>query len=266
MRGRSAGPMQYCAERHVHAFKSRIPSRQLQRGNRGEQVVLSVAHRRHLEASITALRSAHPPGSRSHLVAPMSVVLSGTRGPVWSRSIVAVIRGVPSMSFGALKVWDSPCRNPYRARECRRGRCSPQSATPNLTAVRRADDKSVMSGPGRAGQLPQLHLAILWGTGWQGGHLHELVFEEANYGPTSLSRICSVPFAPALGAAARHPRAARLCLRPVAHPARSPVPPRRHLPVRFPDGRWSHGSGSRWHSSSSRRDARRDHQRSSTRS
>jgi hypothetical protein len=31
--------------------------------------------------------------------------------------------------------------------------------------------------------LPQLHV-ILWGTGWQGGHLHEFVFEEGNYGPT----------------------------------------------------------------------------------
>lgn len=33
-------------------------------------------------------------------------------------------------------------------------------------------------------KLPQLHVAILWGTGWQGGHLHEFVFEEGNYGPT----------------------------------------------------------------------------------
>lgn len=32
--------------------------------------------------------------------------------------------------------------------------------------------------------LPRLHVAILWGTGWQGGHLHEFMFEDANYGPS----------------------------------------------------------------------------------
>lgn len=33
-------------------------------------------------------------------------------------------------------------------------------------------------------KLPQLHVAILWCTGWDGGHLHEFIFEEANYGPS----------------------------------------------------------------------------------
>lgn len=31
--------------------------------------------------------------------------------------------------------------------------------------------------------LSRLHVALLWGTGWQGGHLHEFVFADANYGP-----------------------------------------------------------------------------------
>ena len=30
--------------------------------------------------------------------------------------------------------------------------------------------------------LSRLHVALLWGTGWQGGHLHEFVFADASYG------------------------------------------------------------------------------------
>lgn len=31
-------------------------------------------------------------------------------------------------------------------------------------------------------KLPSLHVALLWGTGWQGGHIHEFIFADANYG------------------------------------------------------------------------------------
>ena len=31
--------------------------------------------------------------------------------------------------------------------------------------------------------LSRLHVVLLWGTGWQGGHLHEFVFADASYGP-----------------------------------------------------------------------------------
>lgn len=31
-------------------------------------------------------------------------------------------------------------------------------------------------------QLPSLHVTLLFGTGWQGGHIHEFVFADANYG------------------------------------------------------------------------------------
>jgi Plasmid pRiA4b ORF-3-like protein len=31
-------------------------------------------------------------------------------------------------------------------------------------------------------KLPLLHAALLRGTGWQGGHLHEFIFADANYG------------------------------------------------------------------------------------
>jgi hypothetical protein len=33
-------------------------------------------------------------------------------------------------------------------------------------------------------ELPLLHVVLLWGTGWEGGHLHEFVFPAANYGPS----------------------------------------------------------------------------------
>ncbi|RST47799.1 plasmid pRiA4b ORF-3 family protein [Variovorax sp. MHTC-1] len=32
-------------------------------------------------------------------------------------------------------------------------------------------------------KLPLLHVMLLWSTGWDGGHLHEFVFGDANYGP-----------------------------------------------------------------------------------
>ncbi len=32
-------------------------------------------------------------------------------------------------------------------------------------------------------KLSRLHVAFLWGTGWDGGHLHEFVFADAHYGP-----------------------------------------------------------------------------------
>lgn len=32
-------------------------------------------------------------------------------------------------------------------------------------------------------ELPLLHVMLLWGTGWGGGHLHEFVFGDASYGP-----------------------------------------------------------------------------------
>ena len=31
-------------------------------------------------------------------------------------------------------------------------------------------------------KLPSLHVALLWGTGWQGGHIYEFIFADANYG------------------------------------------------------------------------------------
>ena len=31
-------------------------------------------------------------------------------------------------------------------------------------------------------KLPSLHAALLWGTGWQGGHIHEFIFADMNYG------------------------------------------------------------------------------------
>ena len=31
-------------------------------------------------------------------------------------------------------------------------------------------------------KLPALHLTLLWAMGWQGGHLHEFEFADANYG------------------------------------------------------------------------------------
>jgi hypothetical protein len=31
-------------------------------------------------------------------------------------------------------------------------------------------------------ELPQLHVVLLWGMGWQGGHMHEFMFAEASYG------------------------------------------------------------------------------------
>jgi hypothetical protein len=30
-------------------------------------------------------------------------------------------------------------------------------------------------------ELPQLHVTLLWGTGWDGGHIHEFVFGHDNY-------------------------------------------------------------------------------------
>jgi hypothetical protein len=33
-------------------------------------------------------------------------------------------------------------------------------------------------------ELPLLHLMLLWGMGWQGGHLHEFVFGHDHYGPS----------------------------------------------------------------------------------
>ena len=30
-------------------------------------------------------------------------------------------------------------------------------------------------------ELPQLHVMLLWGTGWDGGHIHEFVFGHDNY-------------------------------------------------------------------------------------
>ena len=33
-------------------------------------------------------------------------------------------------------------------------------------------------------KLSMLHVALLWGTGWQGGHLHEFIFGRDNYGPS----------------------------------------------------------------------------------
>ena len=32
-------------------------------------------------------------------------------------------------------------------------------------------------------ELPMLHATLLFGTGWQGGHIHEFVFGRDNYGP-----------------------------------------------------------------------------------
>lgn len=32
-------------------------------------------------------------------------------------------------------------------------------------------------------KLPLLHVMLLWSTGWDGGHLHEFVFGNTNYGP-----------------------------------------------------------------------------------
>lgn len=31
-------------------------------------------------------------------------------------------------------------------------------------------------------KLPSLHGALMWGTGWQGGHIHEFIFADMNYG------------------------------------------------------------------------------------
>ncbi|MEO8652794.1 MAG: plasmid pRiA4b ORF-3 family protein [Ramlibacter sp.] len=31
-------------------------------------------------------------------------------------------------------------------------------------------------------ELPLLHVVLLWGMGWQGGHVHEFIFADANYG------------------------------------------------------------------------------------
>jgi hypothetical protein len=33
-------------------------------------------------------------------------------------------------------------------------------------------------------ELPLLHVMLLWGMGWQGGHLHEFVFGHDHYGPS----------------------------------------------------------------------------------
>ena len=33
-------------------------------------------------------------------------------------------------------------------------------------------------------ELPLLHVMLLWGMGWDGGHLHEFVFGHAHYGPS----------------------------------------------------------------------------------
>ncbi len=30
-------------------------------------------------------------------------------------------------------------------------------------------------------ELPRLHVMLLWGTGWDGGHVHEFIFGDANY-------------------------------------------------------------------------------------
>ena len=32
-------------------------------------------------------------------------------------------------------------------------------------------------------ELPRLHVMLLWGTGWDGGHVHEFVFGHDHYGP-----------------------------------------------------------------------------------
>ena len=33
-------------------------------------------------------------------------------------------------------------------------------------------------------ELPLLHVMLLWGMGWEGGHLHEFVFGHDHYGPS----------------------------------------------------------------------------------
>jgi Plasmid pRiA4b ORF-3-like protein len=37
--------------------------------------------------------------------------------------------------------------------------------------------------------LPLLHVTLLFGMGWQGGHIHEFVIGRENYGPTDMAEL-----------------------------------------------------------------------------